>query len=66
MTKKQMKQLATKIANLETIIQTSNDENAVREAKNKMIQLNESAELDLNDIIKLDAMINDLLNKEKI
>lgn len=66
MTKKQMKQLATKIANLETIIQTSNDENAVREAKNRMIQLNESAELDLNDMIKLDAMISDLLNKEKI
>lgn len=66
MTKKQMKQLATKIANLETIIQTSNDENVVREAKNRMIQLNESAELDLNDMIKLDAMISDLLNKEKI
>lgn len=66
MTKKQMKQLATKIANLETTIQTSNDENAVREAKNRMIQLNESAELDLNDMIKLDGMISDLLNKEKI
>lgn len=66
MTKKQMKQLATKIANLEIIIQTSDDENAIREAKNRMIQLNESAELDLNDMIKLDAMISDLLNKEKI
>ncbi len=61
MTKKQMKQLATKIANLETIIQTSNDENAVREAKNRMIQLNESADLDLNDMIKLDAMVSELL-----
>lgn len=61
MTKKQMKQLATKIANLETIIQTSDDENAIREAKNRMIQLNESAELDLNDMIKLDAMVADLL-----
>ena len=61
MTKKQMKQLATKIANLETIIQTSNDENAIREAKNRMIQLNESAELDLNDMLKLDAMVADLL-----
>ena len=57
MTKKQMKQLA----NLETIIQTSNDENAIREAKNRMIQLNESAELDLNDMLKLDAMVADLL-----
>ena len=61
MTKKQMKQLATKIANLETIIQTSNDENAIREAKNRMIQLNESAELNLNDMLKLDAMVADLL-----
>ena len=61
MTKKQMKQLATKIANLETIIQTSNDENAIREAKNRMIQLNESAELDLSDMLKLDAMVADLL-----
>lgn len=61
MTKKQMKQLATKIANLETIIQTSNDENAIREAKNRMIQLNESAELDLNDMLKLDTMVADLL-----
>ena len=61
MTKKQMTQLATKIANLETIIQTSNDENAIREAKNRMIQLNESAELDLNDMLKLDAMVADLL-----
>ena len=61
MTKKQMKQLATKIANLETIIQTSNDANAIREAKNRMIQLNESAELDLSDMLKLDAMVADLL-----
>ena len=61
MTKKQMKQLATKISNLETSIQTSNDENAIREAKNRMIQLNESAELDLNDMLKLDAMVADLL-----
>lgn len=61
MTKKQMKQLAAKIAKLETIIQTSEDEDMVREAKDKMIQLNESAELDLNDMIELDAMVADLL-----
>lgn len=61
MTKKQMKQLATKIAKLETIIQTSKDEDEIREAKDKMIQLNESAELDLNDMLKLDEMVTDLL-----
>lgn len=61
MTKKQMKQLAAKIAKLETIIQTSKDEDEIREAKDKLIQLNESAELDLNDMLKLDAMVTDLL-----
>lgn len=61
MTKKQMKQLATKIAKLETIIQTSKDEDEIREAKDKMIQINESSELDLNDMLKLDEMVTDLL-----
>ena len=61
MTKKQMKQLAAKIAKFETIIQTSKDEDEIREAKDKLIQLNESAELDLNDMLKLDEMVTDLL-----
>lgn len=61
MTKKQMKQLAAKIAQLETIIQTSSDDDAIRDAKDKMIQLNESAELDLDDMIKLDEMVSELL-----
>ena len=61
MTKKQMKQLAAKIAKLETIIQTSKDEDEIREAKDKLIQINESAELDLNDMLKLDEMVTDLL-----
>ena len=61
MTKKQMKQLATKIAKLETIIQTSKDEDEIREAKDKMIHINESMELDLNDMLKLDEMVTDLL-----
>ena len=61
MTKKQMKQLAVKIAKLETIIQTSKDEDEIREAKDKLIQISESAELDLNDMLKLDEMVTDLL-----
>lgn len=56
-----MKQLAAKIAQLETIIQTSSDDDVIRDAKNKMIQLNESAELDLDDMIKLDEMVSELL-----
>ena len=61
MTKKQMKQLAVKMAKLETIIQTSKDEDEIREAKDKLIQISESAELDLNDMLKLDEMVTDLL-----
>lgn len=65
MTKKQLKQLAAKIAKLEIIIQTSKDEYAVREAKNHMIQLNESAELELNDMLALDEMVSEMV-KDRI
>lgn len=65
MTKKQLKQLAAKIAKLEVIIQTSEDEYAVREAKNHMIQLNESAELELNDMLALDEMVSEMV-KDRI
>lgn len=57
MTKKQLKQLAKRIAKLETIIQTSNDEYAVRQAKEQMLQINESSELELDDMVKLDEMV---------
>lgn len=65
MTKKQMKQLATKLANLEVLIQTSNDENTVRDAKERMIHLNESSHLELDEMIALDEMISEML-KNKI
>lgn len=57
MTKKQLKQLAKRIAKLETIIQTSNDEYAVRQAKEQMLQINESSELELDDMVRLDEMV---------
>lgn len=65
MTKKQMKQLATKIANLETVIQTSADSATIQDAKERMLKLNESLELELNEMIQLDEMVSAML-KEKI
>lgn len=65
MTKKQMKQLATKIANLETVIQTSTDSAAIQDAKERMLKLNESVELEFNEMIQLDEMVSAIL-KEKI
>lgn len=65
MTKKQMKQLARKIAEFEVIIQTSSDDLMVREAKENMIKVNEAAELDLSEMIQLDEMVSAIL-KEKI
>ncbi len=65
MTKKQMKQLATKIANLETVIQTSADEATIQDAKERMLKLNESVKLNLDEMIALDEMVSAML-KEKI
>lgn len=65
MTKKQMKQLATKIANLETVIQTSADEATIQDAKERMLKLNESVKLDFDEMIALDEMVSAML-KEKI
>lgn len=63
MTKKQMKKFAKEIADLEFIIQTSADTNAVSSAKNKQMQLTATADLELAEMIELDTMIAEQLNK---
>ena len=63
MTKKQLKKLAKEIAEYESIIQNSEDKNAVNEAKNKQVQLMDSADLELSDMITLDTMILEYLKK---
>jgi len=60
-TKKQLKQLARKMADLEHTIQTSNDSQMVYEAKEKMTHLTESADLGLEDMIELDVLIQNYL-----
>lgn len=61
MTKKQMKQFAAKLAKLEKIIQENEDEEKVRAAKEQMFQLNESVELDLDEMIQIDEMVSKML-----
>lgn len=63
MTKKQMKKFAKEIAALEFIIQTSADTNAVNAAKAKQMKLTESADLELSEMIELDTLIAEQVNK---
>lgn len=65
MNKKQLKKLAKQIADLEATIQTSNDGYVVNEAKDKMVRLTETADLEFEDMMVLDEMVQNLL-KEKI
>jgi hypothetical protein len=66
MTKKQLKQLAKKVAEYEYTIQTSKDKNAVDEAKSKMVQATDAAKLSLDDMIAMDELVNDLLAEKNI
>ncbi len=63
MTKKQLKQLAKKIADLEYTIQNSKDKEEVDEAKKKMIQATDAANLSLEDMLKMEEYIQEYLNK---
>ena len=65
MNKKQLKKLAKQIADLEVTIQTSDDGYVVNEAKDKMVRLTETADLEFEDMMVLDEMVQNLL-KEKI
>ena len=66
MTKKQLKQLAKKIADLEYTIQTSEDRNEVNEAKNRMMQTQNSVELDFKEMIQLDEFVQGYLKEKNI
>ena len=66
MTKKQLKQLAKKVAEYEYIIQFSNDKNLVQDAKNKMVQATDAADMSLEDMLQLDELVQNYLSEKKI
>ena len=64
MTKKQLKKLAKELANLEIIIQHNKNADEVDVAKEKMIKLTQSADLEFNEILELDEMIHEMVTKQ--
>lgn len=64
MTKKQLKKLAKELANLEIIIQHNENADEVSAAKEKMIKLTQSTNLEFNEILELDEMIHELVTKQ--
>lgn len=64
MKKKELKNLARKIADAELIIQTSNDKVAIKNAENEIIKLSGSVSSVL-DMMTLDEMVQKFLEKNK-
>ena len=62
MKRKELKNLAEKIAKQEYIIQTSNDNVAVQAAQEEIMRLSSRVH-DIQDIDIIDEMVQDLLNK---
>lgn len=62
MRRKELKNLAKKIIKAEQIIQNSEDKQAIYEAQQEIIHL--SANLELDDLIALDQIIQDILEKQ--
>lgn len=66
MTKKQLKQLARTLADCEIIIQTSTDQSARSLAEKKVMKLQESANLSLDEMVALDELIKTYLSEKNI
>lgn len=64
MKKKELKNLAKKIADAEFIIQTSDDKVAIKSAENEIIKLSGSVSSVL-DMMALDEMVQKFLEKNK-
>ena len=62
MKKKELKNLAAKIAKYERIIQTSDDKQAVRQAENEIMKLSSSVSR-LEDMVAIDELVMELLEK---
>lgn len=63
MKKKELKNLAKRIADAELIIQTSSDKKEINDAKKKIMELSNHA-IDLEDMIILDELVQDILSQK--
>lgn len=62
MKKKELKNLAAKIAKYERIIQTSDDKYAVHQAEEEIMRLSSSVDK-LEDMVAIDELVMELLEK---
>ena len=62
MKKKELKNLAAKIAKCERIIQTSDDKQAIRQAESEIMRLS-SCVNSLKDMIAIDELVMEMLEK---
>ena len=62
MKKKELKNLAAKIAKCERIIQTSDDKQAIRKAESEIMRLS-SCVNSLEDMIAIDELVMEMLEK---
>ena len=62
MKKKELKNLAQKIAKAERIVQTSDDPKVVKKAEQEIMELSGHVE-SIEDMVIIDEMVQDLLNK---
>lgn len=53
--------MAKKLAELEHIIQTSADRSEVRDAQERMMQMQEAADMDMDDMCAVDTMVQEIL-----
>lgn len=63
MKKKELKNLATKIAKYERIIQTSDDKYAINQAQEKIMELSSCVD-SLDDMVVIDELVMELLEKK--
>jgi selenophosphate synthetase-related protein len=63
MKKKELKNLAAKIAKYELIIQTSDDKKAVHKAEEEIMRLSSSVD-SLEDMVAIDELVMALLEKK--
>lgn len=63
MKKKEIKNLANKIAKFERIIQTSNDKEAIKQAEEEIMKVSSSVK-SLEDMMAIDEMVLELLNED--
>ena len=62
MKKKELKNLATKIAKYERIIQTSDDKKIIAQAEQEIMKLSSSVD-SLDDMVAIDELVMELLEK---